>query len=114
MKLLNTRYQFGVTHTTSAQRRRFFWSLVLMATVAMPNAPPQDDPLQTLIQTVKEATHEVLGFTFEERTRWEEKDGVNFGKAVNQQDMLSRLRIGAHFDPVSWFEISAMGQDTRV
>jgi len=41
------------------------------------------------------------------------KDGVNFGKSVNQQDMLSRLRIGADFTPVSWFTISAMGQDAR-
>jgi hypothetical protein len=38
---------------------------------------------------------------------------VNFGKSVNQQDMMSRLRIGAIFSPVSWFTISAMGQDAR-
>jgi hypothetical protein len=55
----------------------------------------------------------MFGFTFEERTRWEEKSGVSFGKAVNQQDMLSRLRIGARFDPTDWLTISAMGQDAR-
>jgi hypothetical protein len=73
----------------------------------------QSDPVQDLNQTLREATHDEFGFTFEERTRWEEKDGVNFGKSVDQQDMLSRLRIGADFTPVSWFTISAMGQDAR-
>src|SRR5579863_2878301 len=90
------------------------WRLALIGTAALSIAPAQDgDPLQNLNQKVREGTHDMLGFTFEERTRWEEKDGVNFGKSVNQQDMLSRLRIGAHFDPVPCFEISAMGQDAR-
>ena len=73
----------------------------------------QSDPVQGLNETLREATHDEFSLTFEERTRWEEKDGVNFGKSVDQQDMLSRLRIGAEFDPVSWFTISAMGQDAR-
>ena len=73
----------------------------------------QSDPVQDLNQTIREATNDEFGFTFEERTRWEEKDGVNFGKSVDQQDMLSRLRIGADFSPASWFTISAMGQDAR-
>ena len=72
------------------------------------------DPLQALNQKVKENTDGILGFTFEERTRWEEKDGVNFGKSVDQQDMLSRLRIGMQLEPLSWLTISAMGQDARV
>ena len=71
------------------------------------------DPVQDLNKSLRTATSDMFGFTFEERTRWEEKDGVNFGKSVNQQDMLSRLRIGANFTPVSWFTISAMGQDVR-
>jgi hypothetical protein len=73
----------------------------------------QSDPIQELNQKLREATNNEFGFTFEERTRWEEKDGVNFGKSVNQQDMLSRVRIGVDFSPVSWFTISAMGQDAR-
>ncbi|HEY1758124.1 MAG TPA: alginate export family protein [Bryobacteraceae bacterium] len=77
------------------------------------NALIPEDPLQRLDDEVERSTHKKLDFTFEERTRWEEKDGVNFGKSVNQQDMLSRLRIGAIFQPVSWFKISAMGQDAR-
>jgi hypothetical protein len=71
------------------------------------------DPVQDLNQSLRTATSDMFGFTFQERTRWEEKDGVNFGKSVNQQDMLSRLRIGANFTPVPWFMISAMGQDAR-
>ena len=73
----------------------------------------QDDPLQHLDNLLKKATGDRLYFTFEERTRWEEKFGVSFGKAVNQQDMLSRLRIGMGVDPTSWLTVYAMGQDTR-
>ena len=72
------------------------------------------DPVESLNQNIKEKTGDVLGFTFEERTRWEEKDGVNFGKAVDQQDMLSRLRVGANLQPLSWLTVSVMGQDARV
>ena len=87
-------------------------SLFLMA-AAMPFARAQEDPLQDLNKVVRESTHNVVGFTFEERTRWEERNGVNFGRSADQQHMLSRLRIGAQFQPVSWLKISAMGQDTR-
>src|SRR5450432_1834125 len=73
----------------------------------------QSDPVQNLNQTIREVTRDKFAFTLEERTRWEEKDGVNFGKSVNQQDMLSRLRFGAIFSPVSWFTVSGMGQDAR-
>lgn len=72
------------------------------------------DPLQDWNKQLKEVTGDVLGFTFEERTRWEEKMGVTFGKAVNQQDMLSRVRVGVQFQPLSWLKFSAMGQDDRV
>ncbi len=74
----------------------------------------QQDPLAKLNKELRAGTRDIFGFTFEERTRWEEKDGVSFGKQVNQQDMLSRLRIGADVTPVSWFTMSAMGQDARV
>ena len=73
----------------------------------------QSDPVQNLNQTIRDGTRDQFAFTFEERTRWEEKDGVNFGKSVNQQDMLSRLRFGAIFSPLSWLTISGMGQDAR-
>jgi len=92
---------------------------VLQATTLMAVAGPwaawaQKDPLEGLNDKVREKTGGLFGFTFEERTRWEEKSGVSFGKAVNQQDMLSRLRIGARFDPTDWLTFSAMGQDARV
>ncbi len=86
----------------------------LLATLllAAPTAFAQD-PLPNFNKELRKATRNIFGFTFEERTRWEEKSGVNFGKAVDQQDMLSRLRIGADFTPVSWLTVSAMGQDVR-
>ena len=107
---------FAMTQLQST-KHKVFSGLLLTTLVALSVpalAPAQSDAVQNLNQTVREATQDKFGFTFEERTRWEEKDGVNFGKSVNQQDMLSRLRIGADFTPVSWFTISAMGQDARV
>lgn len=86
---------------------------LLSALMGAPIASAQSDPVQNLNSELREATNDEFGFTFEERTRWEEKDGVNFGKSADQQDMLSRLRIGADFTPVPWFTISAMGQDAR-
>jgi len=91
---------------------------VILMTALLPLTGPsiasaQSDPVRDLNQAIRDNTHGEFGFTFEERTRWEEKDGVTFGKSVDQQDMLSRLRIGADFTPVSWFTISAMGQDAR-
>ena len=95
--------------------------VALLAAVAIPNALPQEsksaaassDPLVLLNTDLKEATSGVLGFSFEERTRWEAKTGVGFGKAVDQEDMLSRVRVGAQFEPVQWLTFSAMGQDSR-
>ena len=74
----------------------------------------QQDPLLDVNREIGEKTHNVFRLTFEERTRWEEKAGVNFGKSVDQQDMLSRIRIGAQFRPLDWLKISAMGQDSRI
>jgi len=86
------------------------------AGAAAPKPQPQPllDPLQRWNHDLLERTVNVFQFTFEERTRWEEKTGVNFGKAVDQQDMLSRIRIGAIYEPTDWFKMSAMGQDARV
>jgi hypothetical protein len=88
--------------------------LTLLGLAACLAVNAQYDPLRPANQGLQEKTGGVLAFTFEERTRWEEKTGVNFGKAVNQQDMLSRLRVGVSVTPVSWLTVYAMGQDSRV
>ena len=86
--------------------------LAIFAVLLMP-AFAQQDPPQAWNESLREATNNVFGLTFEERTRWEEKDGVNFGKDADQQDMLSRLRIGAWLKPTDWLQINVMGQDAR-
>jgi hypothetical protein len=85
--------------------------LLGIATVSLASA--QEDPLQHANEKLKKATNHEVFCTFEERTRWEQKFGVNFGKSVNQQDMLSRLRVGCGAAPTSWFTVYAMGQDAR-
>ena len=87
------------------------WICLLLC--AALRAQGQSDPVAKGAQLVHEKTEGKLTVHFEERTRWEEKDGVSFGKAVNQQDMLSRVRIGLRYQPLSWLTVSAMGQDAR-
>jgi hypothetical protein len=74
----------------------------------------QQDPLQKGADALREASANKLTLHLEERTRWEEKYGVNFGKDLNQQDMLSRLRVGMEYRPTGWLTVSGMGQDARV
>jgi hypothetical protein len=73
----------------------------------------QSDPAQKGANALHRASRQQLTLQFEERTRWEEQYGVKFGKSVNQQDMLSRLRIGMQYRPAPWLTFSALGQDAR-
>ena len=86
---------------------------LILAIVMTPFAFGQSDPLLEANKALQDATGKKLSFTVEERTRWEEKYGVNFGKAVNQQDMLSRVRVGLQFTPSGWLAVYAMAQDSR-
>ena len=106
--------RLSTTNKDLARFSGFFLLPVLLAGMAAPALWAVDDPLQKLDQKLKEATDNKVFCTFEERTRWEEKDGVNFGKSVNQQDMLSRLRVGCGVEPTSWLTVYSMGQDARV
>jgi hypothetical protein len=95
---------------------RFNWKvfvLIVLAASAALSLPGQNDPAQKGATALHKASDGQLTVQFEERTRWEEQYGVKFGKAVNQQDMLSRIRIGMQYRPSSWLTISAMGQDAR-
>ncbi len=87
---------------------------LLLTLLGTPFLSGQDDPGGALDKHLREATHGMFGLTFEERLRAETKYGVNFGKSLNQQGLLTRLRIGADFQPVSWLKVVAMGQDSRV
>lgn len=73
----------------------------------------QEDPVQKGAKELREASKEKIVMHFDERTRWEERYGNNFGKAKNQQDMLSRLRVSMEYKPTAWLLISGMGQDAR-
>jgi hypothetical protein len=73
----------------------------------------QNDPLQKAASKLNRASHGALTVHLEERTRWEERYGNNFGLSANQQDMLSRIRISLDYRPSKWLLISGMGQDAR-
>ena len=84
----------------------------LVAGLSCP-ALAQLDVAQKGADKLASVTEGKLKLQFEERTRWEEQDGVKFGAGVNQQDMLSRLRVGLQYRPTSWLTFSGMGQDAR-
>jgi hypothetical protein len=79
--ILNTNQH--LRRTRGAAPSRILLLAPLFLVIAPLSAVAQQDPVQSLNQAVRDETHDMLGFTFEERTRWEEKDGVNFGKSVN-------------------------------
>jgi len=56
----------------------------------------------------------LLSFTQDQRTRWEQREGVSFGNATHQQDMLSRLRVGFELRPITGLSFVANGQDSQV
>lgn len=76
-------------------------------------ASAQKDPIAEGATRLHHDSDGKLSVYIEERTRWEEKYGVSFGSAVNQQDMLSRFRIGMTYTPTPWLTLSGMGQDAR-
>ena len=88
-------------------------SLVLLLILSNAFGFAQSDPLQKAADAVHKNSDGKVSVHLEERSRWEERYGNNFGAAKNQQDMLSRIRISADYQPVKWFSISGMGQDAR-
>ncbi|MEQ1884772.1 MAG: alginate export family protein [Bryobacteraceae bacterium] len=106
-------YSRNLTYQPGRTARRSLLLLALCSAGAS-SAVAQTDPLQEWNRSLLKETNNILGFSFEQRTRWEDRHGVNFGRSVNQQDMLSRVRLGLQFKPYSWLKISAMAQDARV
>lgn len=93
-----------------------FIASILWIAVSLSSSLPllaQTDPLQKAENTLHADSGNRFTLQFEERTRWEKQYGVKFGKAVNQRDMLSRLRIGMQYRPAKWLTLSGMGQDAR-
>lgn len=88
------------------------WS-VLFALVFGALSHAQTDPLQKAAEAIHKESGGKFSVHLEERTRWEERYGNNFGLAKNQQDMLSRIRISADYQPTKWLTFSGMGQDAR-
>lgn len=62
---------------------------------------------------VSEQTGGKISFTFEERTRLEDKTGVNFGKSPDLSYGLQRTRFGMSYKPFEWLKVSGMVQDSR-
>jgi len=62
---------------------------------------------------INEQTDGKITFTFEERTRLEDKNGVNFGKSPDLSYGLQRTRFGMSYKPFEWLKVSGMVQDAR-
>ena len=93
-------------------KSRGIWA-VLFVFLLRAHSHAQTDPLQKAADAIHKESGGEFSVHLEERTRWEERYGSNFGLAKNQQDMLSRIRISADYQPTKWLSISGMGQDAR-
>lgn len=51
--------------------------------------------------------------TFEQRFRYESREGVNFGRDPDLFTGLARTRLGVSVKAASWLKLSAMAQDSR-
>ncbi len=51
--------------------------------------------------------------TFEQRFRYEEREGMNFGRDPDLFTGLARTRLGVNVKAASWLKLSAMAQDSR-
>ena len=71
------------------------------------------DSPSALAQRVSEQTEHKLTFNFELRGRYEQHDGVAFGKDPDLENGVIRTRFAASYRPVSWLKFSGMLQDAR-
>jgi hypothetical protein len=69
------------------------------------------DPGASLPGLFSQATEDKLKMTFEFRSRYEDRSGVNFGKSPDQNPLLMRTRLGMSYQPVPWIQVSGMVQD---
>ena len=92
--------------------KRTPWLLLPLFYLAI-HAAAQQDPLQDAAHALHQATAQKLSLSLEERTRWEERFGNNFGNAASQEYMVSRLRIGMGYTHVSG-QASDLDRDQRV
>lgn len=58
-------------------------------------------------------TQSAWKFSFEQRTRYEERWGLGFGRDGDEGYALLRTRLGLSYRPTAWLKVSAMAQDSR-
>lgn len=71
------------------------------------------DPGAAAVQWLKKHTEDRLQFSLESRGRYENREGVAFGKEPDRFTGLYRTRLGMTLRAASWLKISAMAQDAR-
>jgi len=62
---------------------------------------------------VSESTTGKLKLSFEQRVRYETRDGVGFGRDPDLANGLARTRFGLSWKAAKWLRLSAMAQDSR-
>jgi len=86
--------------------------LISSLSVAPLRAQWWDAPAEAAAK-ISEQTDGKISFTFEERTRLEDKTGVNFGASPDLSYGLQRTRFGMSCKPFEWLKVSGMVQDSR-
>lgn len=88
--------------------------LSVLCAIALPGAWAQEwDIGARAANAVSEGTGEKLKLSFEQRGRYEDRNGNAFGKDPDVAAGLFRTRLGLTYTPVPWLKLSGMLQDSR-
>lgn len=61
----------------------------------------------------EQSSDKKLKLSFEQRTRYEGRWALGFGKEGDEGYGLLRTRLGMSYTPVKWLKVSALAQDSR-
>ena len=86
----------------------------LIAAAAAAATYAQWDPGKLLNQELDASTDGKLKVAFDERVRSERRSGNSFGRDVDTDYALTRIRFGARYTPNDWLSIFGSGQDSRI
>ncbi|HEY2013366.1 MAG TPA: alginate export family protein [Bryobacteraceae bacterium] len=88
-------------------------TLVLLPLVVTAVWAQEWDVGSRLATAISEGSDNKFKLSFEQRGRYEDRSGNNFGKDVDVATGLYRTRLGLTYTPVKWLRFSGMVQDSR-
>jgi len=99
--------------STSSRGHRVLGSVAWLFLTLVPAAAQDWDLGARGATALSNVTDHTLQLNFEQRVRYEDRTGNNFGKDVDTSNGLVRFRFGLTYTPLPWLKLSGMVQDSR-